>query len=313
MHTVPSLSSHRPVVARLTGALKRYGAIEALRGIDLEIRRGELLALLGPNGAGKSTALGLLTGRFGADAGEIRVFGADPRDAITRRRFGVMQQEARLPETLRVRELVNQFASYYPAPRGVDETLKLAGIEDLAQRRYDALSGGQQRRVQFALAICGAPELLFVDEPTTGLDVDARRGFWQVLRGLREQGLSIVLTTHYLEEADALAERVVLIDRGQVRAEGSTAEIKARASGSQVRCVSALEPAVIASWPGVHEVHREGARLRIRCTDSDAVLRRLLTADPSAAQIEVATLSLEDAFLELTRGANGVARIGAAA
>jgi ABC-2 type transport system ATP-binding protein len=313
MHTTHPRSQAAPAVASLRSAHKRYGAIHALDGVDLEIRRGELLALLGPNGAGKSTALGLLTGRFGADGGQVSVFGADPRESSTRRRFGVMQQEAQLPETLKVRELVNLFASYYPAPRVVDETLGLSGIGDLAQRRYAALSGGQQRRVQFALAICGAPELLFVDEPTTGLDVDARRGFWQVLRDLREQGLSIVLTTHYLEEADALADRVVLIHRGQVLAEGSTAEIKARASGSQLRCASALDVAVVATWPGVHEVQREGARLRIRCADSDAVLRRLLTADPSATQFEVAALSLEDAFVELTRGAEDVARIGEAA
>lgn len=313
MQTIQSRSEAATTIASVCGARKRYGAIQALDGIDLQIRRGELLALLGPNGAGKSTALGLLTGRFGADAGTVQVFGADPREAATRRRFGVMQQEARLPETLKVRELVNLFASYYPAPRGVDETLGLSGIGDLAQRRYAALSGGQQRRVQFALAICGAPELLFVDEPTTGLDVDARRGFWQVLRELRQQGLSIVLTTHYLEEADALADRVVLIHRGQVLAEGSTAEIKSRASGSQLRCVSALDVAAVGAWPGVHEVQREGARLRIRCADSDALLRQLLAADPAASQFEVAALGLEDAFVELTRGADGVARIGEAA
>jgi len=313
MLTDTPLSNRTPTLATLSRVNKRYGAIQALDGIDLQIRRGELLALLGPNGAGKSTALGLLTGRFGADSGQVSVFGADPREARTRRRFGVMQQEARLPETLRVRELVNLFASYYPAPRSVEETLGLAGIGELAQRRYSALSGGQQRRVQFALAICGAPELLFVDEPTTGLDVEARRGFWQVLRGLREQGLSIVLTTHYLEEADALAERVVLINRGRVLAEGSTAEIKARASGSQVSCASTLDTAEVATWADVHEVHREGARLRIRCADSDSVVRRLLAADPSATRIEVTALSLEDAFVELTRGADGAARIGAAA
>jgi ABC-2 type transport system ATP-binding protein len=300
-------------IARLSAAHKRYGAITALAGIDLDIRRGELLALLGPNGAGKSTALGLLTGRFGADAGTVSVFGADPRDAATRRRFGVMQQEAKLPETMKVRELVNLFASYYPAPRGVDETLSLAGIGDLAQRRYAALSGGQQRRVQFAVAICGAPELLFVDEPTTGLDVDARRGFWQVLRGLREQGLSIVLTTHYLEEADALAERVVLFDHGRVLAEDTPAGIKAHASGSRIRCSSALDVASITRWAGVHSVQRDGSRLSIRCADSDALVRQLLAADPSLSGLEVSALSLEDAFIELTRSADTATPIGEAA
>lgn len=287
-------------IARLVGAHKRYGAITALDGIDLELRRGELLALLGSNGAGKSTALGLLTGRLAADAGEVSLFGADPREAHARRRIGVMLQEARLPETLRVRELVHLFASYYPAPRAVDETLALTGLTELAQRRYVALSGGQQRRVQFALAICGAPELVFVDEPTTGLDVEARRGFWQVIQTLREAGTSIVLTTHYLEEADALAERVVLIERGRVLAEDTPSGLKARAHGARVRCVTRLTAAELAALPEVQSVEPEGSRVSIRCSDSDALLRRLLHLDPALHGIEIRPLNLEDAFLALT-------------
>ena len=287
-------------IARLVGAHKRYGAITALDGIDLELRRGELLALLGSNGAGKSTALGLLTGRLAADAGEVSLFGADPREAQARRRIGVMLQEARLPETLRVRELVHLFASYYPAPRAVDETLALTGLTELAQRRYAALSGGQQRRVQFALAICGAPELVFVDEPTTGLDVEARRGFWQVIQALREAGTSIVLTTHYLEEADALAERVVLIERGRVLAEDTPSGLKSRAQGARIRCVTRLTAAELAALPEVQSVESEGSRVSIRCSDSDALLRRLLSLDPALHGIEIRPLNLEDAFLALT-------------
>lgn len=287
-------------IARLIGAHKRYGAITALDGIDLELRRGELLALLGSNGAGKSTALGLLTGRLSADAGEVSLFGADPREAHARRRIGVMLQEARLPETLRVRELVHLFASYYPAPRAVDDTLELAGLTELAQRRYAALSGGQQRRVQFALAICGAPELVFVDEPTTGLDVEARRGFWQVIQTLRGAGTSIVLTTHYLEEADALAERVVLIERGRVIAEDTPSGLKARARGARIRCVTRLSAAELAALPEVQSVEPEGSRVSIRCSDSDALLRRLLHLDPALHGIEIRPLNLEDAFLALT-------------
>jgi len=287
-------------IARLVGAHKRYGAITALDGIDLQLHRGELLALLGSNGAGKSTALGLLTGRLAADAGEVSLFGADPREAHARRRIGVMLQEARLPETLRVRELVHLFASYYPAPRAVHETLGLAGLSELAQRRYAALSGGQQRRVQFALAICGAPELVFVDEPTTGLDVEARRGFWQVIQTLREAGTSIVLTTHYLEEADALAERVVLIERGRVLAEDTPSGLKARARGARLRCVTRLTAAELAALPEVQSVEPEGSRVSIRCSDSDALLRRLLHLDPALHSIEIRPLNLEDAFLALT-------------
>ncbi|MCG6118719.1 MAG: ABC transporter ATP-binding protein [Aquimonas sp.] len=289
-----------PVIARLAGAHKRYGAVTALDGVDLELRRGEVLAVLGSNGAGKSTALGLLTGRLTPDAGEVSLFGADPRAASARRRIGVMLQEARLPETLCVRELVHLFASYYPDPRGVDETLSLAGLGELGQRRYAALSGGQQRRVQFALAICGAPELVFVDEPTTGLDVEARRGFWQVIRALQTAGTSIVLTTHYLEEADALAERVVLIERGRVLAEDTPAGLKARARGARLRCVTQLSAAELAALPEVQSVDHEGSSVSIRCSDSDALVRRLLHLDPALSGIEIRPLNLEDAFLALT-------------
>lgn len=295
MHPKPT-----PAIATLRAARKRYGQITALDGIDLELRRGELLALLGSNGAGKSTALGLLTGRLAADSGEVSLFGSDPREASARRRIGVMLQEARLPDTLCVRELVHLFASYYPAPRAVDETLSLAGLAELAQRRYAALSGGQQRRVQFALAICGAPELVFVDEPTTGLDVEARRGFWQVIRTLREAGTSIVLTTHYLEEADALAERVVLIAHGRVLAEDSPAGLKARAQGARIRCITRLPASELVAMPEVQTVEPEGNRVAIRCSDSDALLRRLLHSDPALAGIEIQPLTLEDAFLALT-------------
>lgn len=287
-------------IAWLRSARKCYGPVTALDGIDLQLHRGELLALLGSNGAGKSSALGLLTGRLSADSGEVSLFGADPRDAAARRRIGVMLQETRLPETLRVCELARLFASYYPAPRALDDTLALAGLSALAQRRYAALSGGQQRRVQFALALCGAPELVFVDEPTTGLDVEARRSFWQVIHALREAGTSIVLTTHYLEEADALAERVVLIDRGRVLAEDTPSGLKARARGARIRCMTRLSTAELVALPEVQSVEPEGGRVSIRCCDSDALLRRLLHLDPALSGIEIRPLNLEDAFLALT-------------
>ncbi len=296
-----TLQASSPPLAHLEGASKRYGAIEALHPLDLELRAGEVLALLGPNGAGKTSALGLLTGRLSPDAGAARVLGRDPRDAQARRAIGVMLQEASLPDALRVEELVRLFASYYPAPRTPAETLALAGLEPLARRRYDQLSGGQQRRVHFALAICGRPALLFVDEPTTGLDVEARRGFWEVLRALRDEGVGIVLTTHYLEEADALADRIVLLAEGRVLAEGSPAAIKSRVAGRRMRCRSALATAVLAGWPEVDAVAREGEWIDLRSTRPEALLRRLLAADPALDQLEVAPLSLEEAFLTLTR------------
>ncbi|HQN06848.1 MAG TPA: ABC transporter ATP-binding protein [Thermoanaerobaculia bacterium] len=288
-------------VASLRGARKAYGPITALHAIDLEVRAGEVLAVLGANGAGKSTALGLLTGRLAPDAGEARVFGLDPREDAVRRRIGVMQQEARLPETLRVAELVALWSGYYPDPRPVGETLALAGMAELAKRPCQALSGGQQRRVQFALAICGRAPLLFVDEPTTGLDVDARRAFWDVLLGLRETGTSLVLTTHYLEEADALADRIVLIGGGRVLAEDTPAGLKARTTGSRVAARTALSAAELAGWPEVDAVEPSGGRLWMRSRVPDALVRRLLAADPGCTGLEVRALSLEEAFVALTR------------
>ena len=296
----------RATIATLEGASKRYGALTALEPTDLAIGAGEVLALLGPNGAGKTTALGLLTGRLSPDAGRARLFGQDPRDWQARRQIGVMLQEAKLPETLRVAELIRLQSGYYAAPRPLAETLELAGLVDIAQRRYSQLSGGQQRRVQFALAICGCAPLLFVDEPTVGLDVDARRNFWRVLRQLRASGSSIVLTTHYLEEADALADRIVLLAGGRVLAEDTPAGIKARASGKRVRAGTRLPAALIASWPEAQAVQMDGERCEIRTAHPEALLRRLLAADASLSELEVLPLSLEEAFLSLTNPATAL-------
>lgn len=290
----------RTPLASLVGASKRYGKVIALDNVDLQVLPGEVLAVLGPNGAGKTTALGLLMGLRRADAGRAELFGLDPRDLASRRLIGVMLQEARLPDTLTVVELVRQFSGYYPTPRPIIETLTMAGLNELAKRRYDALSGGQQRRVQFALAICGRPRLLFVDEPTTGLDVEARRMFWNVLRALTNEGVSIVLTTHYLEEADALADRIVLLAQGRVLAQGTPAQIKAHAAGKRVRCVTSVAVSALSSWPGVDEVAQRAGITELRTNDAEAVLRRLLAADAQLSGLEVLPLALDDAFLALT-------------
>ena len=209
------------VLARLHGARKRYGKVVVLDGIDLELRGGELLALLGPNGAGKSTAIGLLLGLVRADAGEVQLFGMDPQRIEARRRIGVMLQAAVLPPTLEVGELIRLAASYYPAPRSVAESAELAGVADLLRRPYGKLSGGQQRRVQFAIALCGNPRLLFLDEPTVGMDIEARERLWRAIRSLVADGTAVVLTTHYLEEAEGLADRVCVMARGRVVSDGS--------------------------------------------------------------------------------------------
>ncbi|HME10521.1 MAG TPA: ABC transporter ATP-binding protein [Bryobacteraceae bacterium] len=215
-------------VAELKRATKRYGAIEALRGIDLKIERGELLALLGPNGAGKTTAVRILLGLAKADSGTATVFGYAPASQEAKLRRGALLQVAKVPETLRVREHIELFSSYYSNPLPFAETIAAAGLNGIENRLFGDLSGGQKQRVLFALALCGNPGLLFLDEPTVGLDVAARRALWGHIRTFVARGGSVLLTTHYLDEADALANRVAVINRGRIIAEGTPAEIKAR-------------------------------------------------------------------------------------
>lgn len=294
--------------ARLEDASLDYGRLRALDHVDLKVARGEVLALLGPNGAGKSSAIALLTGRLRPATGRSRVFGRDPCEPAARRAMGVMLQSAGLPEMLRVGELVRLSSAYYPAPRPLHDTLALAGLDGLEGRRYDALSGGQQRRVQFALAICGHPPLLFIDEPSTGLDSEARRLLWTAVGAMRDEGTAVVLTTHYLEEADALADRIMLINQGRVVAEGSPEAIKRRAAGRRIRCRTVVEAGLVASWPGVDAVAMPSAQsgvLEIACSAAEDVVRRLLALDPALSGLEVGSGSLEQAVLSLTREGAG--------
>ncbi|AKC87059.1 ABC transporter ATP-binding protein [Pseudoxanthomonas suwonensis] len=291
----------RAPLARLQQASKHYGRTCALDRLDLELHAGQVLALLGPNGAGKTTAIGLLLGLQSPDAGRAELFGLPPHALAARRRTGVMLQTAGIPDTLQVRELVALARSYYPDPRGVDECLALAGLSDLRSRRYGQLSGGQQRRVQFAMALCGRPRLLFLDEPTTGLDIDARQGLWRAIRELAAQGCGVLLTTHYLEEAEALADRVLVVDQGREVARGSVAQIRARVAQRRIGCVSSLAPALVAAWPGVQDAHAAAdGRLEIVATQAEPVVRRLLAEDPSLSELEVRRAGLAEAFLALT-------------
>lgn len=291
-----------PIVARLCGASKRYGALQALDALDLALPAGQVTALLGANGAGKTTAVGLLLGLLAPDAGRAEVFGQPPTAIDTRRGVGAMLQSAGIPERLRVRELLDLVRSYYPRPRSVADCVALAGLDGLLHRPYKRLSGGQQRRVQFALAICGRPRLLCLDEPTTGLDIDARRGLWNAIGELVDGGSAVLLTTHYLEEAEALSHRVCVLDRGRRVAEGTVDEIRAHVARRRIRCISALDAADVARWPGVREAARDGAALQLVAVDeAEAVVRRLLQADPALRDLEVQRAGLADAFLELTR------------
>jgi len=287
-------------LARLEGVGKRYGAVTALDGIDLQLRAGELLALLGPNGAGKSTAIALLLGLLKADRGHVELFGQAPQALAARRRIGVMLQDATLPPSLRVGELIRLASSYYPAPRPLAESADLAGIGDLLARPYGKLSGGQQRRVQFAIAVCGRPQLLFLDEPTVGMDLDARRRLWAAIRHLVAEGQGVVLTTHYLEEAEALADRVCVMARGRIISEGSVEALRARVRRKQVRCRSGWPLAEVSAWPEVAEARLDGDRLCLGTDAAEVVVRRLLAGDPELSALEVHAAGLADAFDEIT-------------
>ena len=303
--SIPDLKSlpHQSV-AQAQGVTKAYGDVTALRNVDLDLRSGELLALLGPNGAGKTTLVRMLLGLATPDSGRISVFGADPRGEAMRYRVGAMLQVARVPETLKVREHIDLFSSYYHNPLPVPETLRIAGLEDLRDRRFGELSGGQRQRVLFGISICGNPDLLFLDEPTVGLDVEARRLMWTQIRALVARGKTVLLTTHYLNEADALADRVVVLSSGRVVAEGTPAEIKSRAIGKQVRFSSRLSLDEIRAIPGVTTVtaDREKYELQVQC--AEPVVRELLQRDSWLSDLEITTPGLEEAFLALTQNQN---------
>jgi ABC-2 type transport system ATP-binding protein len=289
------------LLARLSGARKRYGDTVALDGLDLDVRPGELLAVLGPNGAGKSTAIALLLGLQRPDAGEVLLFGRSPQDLAARRGVGVMMQEVALPDALRVRDLIAMTSAYYPDPLTLAETIALAGVEKLAHRPYAKLSGGQKRQAQFALAVCGRPRLLFLDEPTTGLDLTSRETMWATLRRLVAGGTAIVLTTHYIEEAEALADRVVVMAKGRRIAEGTVAEMRALVVRKRIDCATTLDLATIEAWTGVTGATRDGGQVSITTPDAEAIVRRLLAADAALSDLEVRRAGLSEAFAELTQ------------
>ena len=289
------------VVAELEGARKRYGGTQALDGVDLALHAGRVTALLGANGAGKSTAVHLLLGLLAADAGTVRVFGRPASSRTARLGTGAMLQSAGLPDRLRVGELLALVRSYYPDPRSTADCVALAGLDGLLERPYRALSGGQQRRVQFALALCGRPRLLCLDEPTTGLDIEARQTLWAAVRELVGEGCGVLLTTHYLEEAEALSDHVVVVDAGRKLVEGSVAAIRGHVAQRRIRCVTALEVDAVAAWPGVRSARREGDALQVVADAPEPVVRRLLDEDATLHDLEVQRAGLADAFLALTR------------
>jgi ABC-2 type transport system ATP-binding protein len=297
-----SLDSRLPAAA-LEHVTKRYGANTALDDVTLSIERGKVTALLGPNAAGKTTAISLLLGLTSPQAGRVELLGEAPRRLSARRRVGVMLQSAALPDTLRVGELLRLVSSYYPRPRGVAALAELTGIGGLLQSFYGRLSGGQQRRVQFALALCGSPELLFLDEPTTGLDTEARGAVWSAVRALVAEGCAVLLTTHYLEEAEALANQIIVLVRGKTVACGTVDEIRAVGVRRRIRCISCLAAAEVSRWPGVHRAKRQEPWLEIEAVKAEPVVRALLAADPELTELEIQRTGLAEAFVQITREA----------
>ena len=288
------------IVASLEGVDKNYGDVRALRRVNFRVRAGELVALLGPNGAGKTTAVKLLLGLMQPNSGRTRVFGVDPTNPENRMRTGAMLQVGRVPETLRVREHIDLFSSYYQKPMASAEILAAAGIEKLIDRKFGDLSGGQRQRVLFALAICGDPDLLFLDEPTVGLDVEARRVLWDEIRKMVTRGKTVLLTTHYLQEADALADRVAVINHGEIIAEGTPSEIKAKTAGKRIRCVTSLSVNTLRQIPGVTAVKEDRDAFELNAVEAEPVVRELLARDAKLSGLEVASAGLEEAFLALT-------------
>jgi ABC-2 type transport system ATP-binding protein len=299
-------ASHNPSAGiRLTALTKSFrspqGPVHAVRSIDVAIDRGETVALLGPNGAGKSTTIDVLLGLAQPDSGSVLLFERSPRDAVAAGLVGALLQSGSLIQYLSVREIVTMIAAIYPHPIPVDEVIALTGIEAIANRRTQKLSGGETQRVRFALALVSNPDLLVLDEPTVSMDVEGRHGFWEAMRAFAATGKTVIFATHYLEEAEAYADRAILMAHGRIVADGPTTEIKARVGLRTIRAtLPAVDTTQLTALPGVSSAERRGEAVILRCTDSDAAIRALLERFPAARDLEIAGPGLEDAFLELT-------------
>ena len=300
---------NQPAV-QLTGLSKTFGDVEAVRGIDLTIEQGEIVAFLGPNGAGKTSTLDIVLGLSQPTSGSASVLGLQPRQAVVRGLISAVMQTGGLLKDLTVRETLLYTASLFVESRPVDEVLDRAGIAEIADRKVQKCSGGEQQRLRFAMALLSEPALLLLDEPTTGMDVEGRRAFWSAIRQDAEQGRTVLFATHYLEEADQYADRIILISHGRIVADGSGSEIKALASGRTIRAtIDDPTPGLIeavSALGGVEGVDVRGDRVTVHAKDSDAVARYLLT-QTSARDLEITSKGLEDAFINLTSDTNSEA------
>lgn len=281
---------------------KSYGDVRAVDGLTLDLHPGETVALLGPNGAGKSTTLDLLLGLRPADTGSVRVFGTSPRDAIVQGRVGAMLQSGGLMDEVTVAELVKLACALHPKPYKPGEVMSRAGIAQLADRKVNKLSGGQEQRVRFALATAGANDLIVLDEPTTGMDVSARQAFWATMREQADQGRTVLFATHYLEEADAIADRVLVLHRGRLLADGTAAEIKARAGARKVAfdLEGDIDEQALRALPFLTTLDVSGRTVRLQSSDADATVHALYGLGVYPRNLEVAGLGLEQAFVAIT-------------
>lgn len=280
---------------------KAFGNVQALNDLNLALRPGELTALLGPNGAGKTTAISLLLGLAQPTTGTVEVLGGNPARDDIRARIGSMPQESALPLGLTVQEALELFASFYPVPLSVSEVLSLADLTSLARRRAGQLSGGQKRRLAFALAIIGNPELLLIDEPTTGMDAQSRAAFWAAMEGLKAQGRTILLTTHYLEEAEKTADRVVIMNAGRILANDTPENLRSAMRGTRVSFRSELVQAEVQRLPGASAVVVDaGGRAELQTETPEALLSALVQTGTSFSELEVTRATLEEAYLRLT-------------
>jgi ABC-2 type transport system ATP-binding protein len=296
----PTAAPTRVPAVSLSGVTKTFGPVEAVRGIDLELQQGEIVAFLGPNGAGKTTTIDMVLGLSKPTSGDVSVLGLEPRQAIARGLVSAVMQTGGLIKDLSVRETVEYTASLFADTKPVDEVLANAGIAELADRKVAKCSGGEQQRLRFAMALLPDPGLLLLDEPTTGMDVEGRRTFWSAIRRDAQQGRTVLFATHYLEEADQYADRIVLISKGRIVADGTGSEIRALAAGRSIRATLAdADTERIASIGGVDGVEVRGETVIVHAKDSDAVARYLLT-ETSARDLEITSKGLEDAFLSLT-------------
>jgi len=284
-----------------TALVKSYGTVRAVRGVDLTISGGETVALLGPNGAGKSTTIDMLLGLAKPDSGSVSIFGRSPREAVHAGLIGGMLQTGQLIQYLSVKELVHLVASLYPHPLPLDEVLALTGLTDIASRTTSKLSGGQTQRVRFAMGLVGDPELLVLDEPTAAIDIEGRHEFWNAMRNVAAQGKTVLFATHYIEEADNFADRIVVMARGKVVADGPPTEVKSRVATRTIRATApTLDTNLLVALPGVSDAQRRGEQIVLTCADADAALYALLATSPEIRDIEVRGAGLEEAFLELT-------------